>query len=432
MKVYHSQSGQTLLQGDSLEDLGDYLPTFLHANQSEQVDQEVTRALARLRDEQLPPDKVFSKWGLSGYRTYSLSDLWWGIYLAALYDSRYHAHLLEISDWVVQKYIEPQPIFMQLTYRLGKIEKPFLNIPVLASMDQGLFIELLAKTYRLAPTRKDLYARAVQLWQLFTDEDTFKKFGYFPFYAKAKPNLAATILLKTRLRRHQDEYQLLKQNSNLLFGLAALIEVAPEAEKPRWSKQYGEILNTWRKNYYDRTKKIFFTNYSHREGTVGSDLTVFHLIDLLSWSYRHLKNEDHLAWANEIADDWLKYQDQRTGLLPFLHPASTQQLKRFGVKPGATWLDSQVDFGVALLKLSASMNNTKYLPAVKKLWESIQKYHRQAHGYAASVQVETGAVLDYKYSLKMTALVNKLPMALTEFVHLRHDDSLVAQLLEDR
>ena len=192
------------------------------------------------------------------------------------------------------------------------------------------------------------------------------------------------------------------------------------------------IIDNFLRLFYDSDRGIFYTNFNIETRERGSDLTCFHLIELLVEMYRLFGSDEYLEVACAITDGFLKHQSAATGLIPFLHPEGDQQLKRFGIVHGISWLDSQVDFAVAIFKLGCVNGRSKYHDAFNQIVDGILTCHKKPYGYCCSVSVNDGKVLDPFYSTKMTALVLKIFIASDYQDYIFDPDTGIPAVLMDR
>jgi uncharacterized protein YyaL (SSP411 family) len=212
--------------------------------------------------------------------------------------------------------------------------------------------------------------------------------------------------------KRNSEFQLIKQNSNTFFGVISLYYVLEGDLKKSVKCEIKIIVDTWIKNYYNEKKGIFYTNFIHDTGYSGSDLTVFHFIEILIEVYNIFGNEKYLTIARKISDIYLNFQSSKTGLLPFLNPLSDNKLKRMELTKNDSWLDAEVDFAMAIIKLYKITKYDNYLNSAIKIIEGILKFHKLEHGFASVVNSDTGEIRNPIYSMKMTALILKPFIAL--------------------
>ncbi|CAK1934755.1 conserved hypothetical protein [Vibrio crassostreae] len=423
IKKFHATSGEVISYGPSFEDLGDYLPTLIMYGEKSIWVSEVNRVIQYLegnnslyRDEGKGFYKQFT-------RCYSQTDLVWGIILAAKFDDRFIEDIDVHLDRIYDEFIGSKPSFLILNHipytniKLPRLFSPKLKIT--SSEDHGMYIEVLVKAYELTGQHAHL-EKAKKLADHLYKSEFYRDNGFLSFY---ESNSIIGTIIKGKVKnfnKRNNEFQLVKQNSNALFGLY---------EIGLYFKEYMEIFNCaierWLSMFYDEGTGIFYTNYNVESGKKGSDLTVFHIIELLILA-------DKVSIAEKIANSVINTKSNVTGLMPFLNPNAEQSLKRMKLSERCTWLDSEVDFGVALVRLYQRTKNDYYLVVAKKINEGIENYHVGSHGFYSCVDFDTGAVIDDTYSAKMTALVSKLSIAIEHSEIINDRKNVYYDLLQDR
>lgn len=423
IKIFHGENGHVIEYGPSFEDLGDYLPTLVTFGKEQLWRKEVDRVIQFLsqnqyiyRDEGASFIKQFS-------RCYSQTDLVWGLILAAKYDRKYIDDIITPLEEISNNFLKGELNFLLLShipYTAYKLPKSLmLRLPISSSEDHGMYIEIYVKMYELTENIKYL-EKAQKVADVLYSAPHFKKYGFLEFY---KANNCWTKLLVNNLNqfsKREYEFQLLKQNSNALFGLYALSKHCKT-----YKATFDKALETWLAKFYDSKRNIFYTNFNVKSDEKGSDLTVFHIIELLILA-------EKTDVAKSIAYSFIAYQDKNTGLIPFLHPDSEQTLKRMNINDNESWLDSAIDFGVSIVRLYSLTKDEKLLDSAKRTLSGIEKYHKLDFGFAAKVSTINGKVLDDRYSAKMTALVSKLSIAIENLDSINDQSHHLYDLLQDR
>ena len=433
VKKFDASNGEVLLSGTSYEDLGDYLPALLFYKVDEMATNEVAKTVSELEKSQF----IFTKDqpGITGCfsRAYDQSDLIWGLQLAAMEDKSLNSIIDKALDTFWLGYWCDNGVMMRLT-RLPYIKMPLKYrfqplLKVLSAEDHGMFIELYAHQFSLTGDVRHL-DRANTIYESFISTAVFKKYGIFPFYSPT--NIASkTLVNRVQIfRRRAEQFQLLKQNSNILWGLFKVYEL--NTDNKILADSIQQILDGWLRNFFCPVSGVFFTNYDFTTGGRGADLTCFHMIELLVESARQFGRNDHLDKALQIAESFLRYQSHRTSLVPFLHPSVPHEIPRFQIDNGISWLDSTVDFAIAILKLGLTASDKKLVAKFERIADGVVKYHRLSHGYASSVAIEDGHLIDATYSTKMTALVLKLFIAQEDMANVFNRNTTTHYALHDR
>ncbi len=422
IKEFNSITGEVYKSGNSFEDLGDYLPVYFFLNRNDLVEQELEKVIEHLT----LSDYLFKESGSGVHkflnRCYSQTDLLWGLYLASLKDSKYTSVFVNTLNVVAATFLTDRPKMFLLDARsVSSILHPtrYLSLKVLSSEDHGMYIEIFCKAYEL--TGDSSYIdQAKTLLNKLMETETYSNHGFFPFFESQ--GLIANLVTRVvkGFSKRKGEFQLLKQNSNTMFGIYALGKHSDEC-----SALFKEIILRFIDKYFDSNLSIFYTNYSVERGPIGSDLTVFHIIELLLLA-------DEIDMAMTIADGVISTQSTTTGLIPFFNPNFKPKLKRINLTLNSSWLDSEVDFGVALMRLYAHSHKSRYIEAARKIQQGIEKFHRHEHGYCAEVNVESGQVINPKYSSKMNGLVAKLSYAIENPDVVIDENNFYYEVLQDR
>lgn len=423
IRKFSALTGDVKELGASFDDLGDYLPTLIMFGRKDLWEKEVDKVIDYLKSN----DNLFEECGkglISKFvRCYCQTDLLWGLILASKFDSKYVSEIIKPLEKVYDSFIAGKPNFLMLkripviNYDIPQVIRP--KIKILSSEDHGMYIEIFIKTYELTKDGRYL-SLAKELGSELFDSDFFRLNGFLEFYRPQ--TIFSSILTKVfrQFSKRDGEFQLLKQNSNALFGVYAL---------SKYEKKYKDLfystINVWIDKFYDDTKELFYTNYNTVSGEKGSDLTVFHIIELLILAGK-------VELAEKITRSILRNQSHNTGLIPFYHPSSEQSLKRMNARLSSSWLDSEVDFGVALVRLYEKTRDELYLNSALKVLDGIEKCHKKQYGFCAEVDYDTGEVVNPIYSAKMTGLISKLSLAIDNIDVINSQDHVYYDLLQDR
>jgi len=433
IRTYNALNGQKILGGNSFDDLGDYLPLFIYLNDAIYIDKHIDLFYDALKKTSFlykgnNNNRLFLN------RCYEHSDLLWGLIILCQFYPK-NIEKFEKTFNLTYEYF-----FVNIPYLFRWSHIPYTNIKIpqkispglkiLSSQDHGMFIEIFVNLFKLTKKEKWLNA-ASNLFNVLDQNKFFKKNLYFSYYDDQNYFLNKIIMNYKGFKKHQNEFQLVKQNSNTLFAILNYFEIANKAEKEKILALLEKVFNSWEDKFWLESNKVFFTNFKTDNNSGGSDLTIFHLIELLISTNQITKNNRLLNWAEKITNSILKLKG-KTGLLPFLNPNIEQHIKRMKLSKKASWLDSEVDFGVSLIKLSVATNNLKYFSEAKLLLNAIVKNHSTKFGYVSSVHIDSGVIMDPRSSTKMTSLVVKLFIAIDFAEQKRDHDILNHILLQDR
>jgi hypothetical protein len=292
-----------------------------------------------------------------------------------------------------------------------------------------MFIELYALLHKSTGKMDDL-EKGLRLARDFLAIREGEGEGYFPFYSADGLLAWGANRFVPSLRKRVGEFQLLKQNSNLMMGLLTLQNFCKDEEKAALCIE--AILDGWVQTFFDQVTETFYTNFQAESGRRGADLTAFHAVEIFLRAEVELGASRFLGVARSIADGFLRHQDPRTGLIPFIKPKAIQSMKRLNLAPGASWLDSGIDFTVALLRLYERTDDIRYLNSADALLEGLLVCHRADHGFFSVVDTSSGTPWDSKYSTKMTALVLKAIVARENVGRLNEFDTLPFWITQDR
>ena len=423
IKVFDSNNGKVQEYGPSYEDLGDYLPILIYYKKFDIIEEELYKVIDSLeknkyiyRNEGKGLIKYFT-------RCYSQTDLLWGLILYSRDSDKYKRNLEVLALKCYERFIKKSFSFIVASHlpftNIVMPDKLMAKYNIFSSDDHGMFIEIYSKIFEITGDSVFLDIAEDIANRLFFSP-MFNKNDFLPFYNSENSILKLLMSNINGFKKRESEFQLVKQNSNAMFGLYSLAKF-----DDKYKEKFNHIVNDWIKRFFNEEDAVFYTNYKIKTREKSSDLMVFHMIELLILA-------EKTDVAQKIADSYLVYQSSTTGLLPFFHPKVHQELKRMKLSPDDSWLDAEIDFGVALVKLYAKTNNKKYLTAAKLINKGVEQFHRKACGFASVVSIDNGEIRNPIYSTKMTALVAKLSIAIENCDSLSVYDSPLSELLQDR
>jgi hypothetical protein len=434
-KVYNAFNGDIITHGPSFEDLGDYLPIFYSFEKQELANQELDKTLAHLNKNDYIHRQ--EKPGLLGHfsRCYDQSDMLWGLQIARRAGKSVPELETVVDAWVKNFWEGRGYAFLLRTIPFVRQNIPLAMAPrirMLSGEDHGMFIEILANQAELSGEARFLEI-AYEIAQKFFKTKTFQQRCYFPFFESDSFLVNQTVMKLKPFRKRNNEFQLLKQNSNTMFGMIKLCDMLKSEKRgQKLKKTVQETLARWMVDYWDARLGLFLTNYNHSSGESGADITVFHFIDILIEASLVFDEKRYMDQAEQIAGSFLRCQNMTTGLVPFLHPDHTQELKCFNIQKNCSWLDGTVDFGISLFKLWHYTRNPSYKKAFEAILHGIITHHKQPFGYACGVSIVDGSLVNPQYSIKMTALILKIILAYQKGEEIKDPNSIVTYALMDR
>ena len=290
-------------------------------------------------------------------------------------------------------------------------------------------IEVFLENSDIFPEWKAPALKTVDLW---LDDYYFKRFGLFAFKSHPyseffnyingswrinSPSFHDRVnshfyylsrdTLKSRLRESffmslvdlptGFHFQFMKANTNFVFALLTAYSLTRD---DRYKKAIERWITSVKTNLF--RDGMIYGNYRLANYNQAYTLTDnFVMIDILCDAYHFLeKNEAYLDFAKAIADSWLKTR-WKNGLFP--------------VRPDALFdhIDDNIDFSIALRRISELTGDKNYSDIGFQCIESILKIHQQEDGYVTSVsregQLPEAAVVDPKYNgLLLKGIISNL------------------------
>ncbi len=398
--------GQSLDNRTSLSDLGDIVPFLLYfAAEDLALGQiEAARLLA-------PQGLLLSETPTKGvrgfYKSYEYSDYILG--LLAYYDySRQPAdrqQVIEALDQAIRLFR------FDLRWSSYNFRRWPWQLPIRDYRD-GMFVELLAQASVVLEQPSYL-----QLAQAFSDQlvddSQWKQWGVWPSFSFGGRAYHLWSQLFPRLRR----FELVKANSNTIFGLLQLYRQAPEQAL---RKAIETSLNAVIEHFTTAEGKV----WSQFEPGIGASketvTAAFTLIELLCDASVVLRQPSYVGVARRIADYWLAQQSS-LGLFP-LTPGHNK-----------SFVDSNTDMMVALYKIAELSLEPRYREAADRCLEGMVATFG-THNYPLHLDATTGEVINNVIKSKFLALFLKAIILKLEFDagHTIYQTSALFELLKDR
>lgn len=436
VKIYNSLNGRVIEYGNSYEDLADYIPFLIYFNEFNISKKEVEKTIKYLKKNQYLYHK--KETGINKYftKSYDQQDLIFGLILASEIDKSYLKEAEKtINSWK-NNFFKNNKLSMAklshcpiINFKIPK--KLQIAVPIISLQDHGMFIELYTILYEKTKNR-DYLENAIKIYNKLINIKKFKQKKFFPFYA-SQDNVSKFIYNHINIFKSKDnEFQLLKQNSNTLIGVLRLYRNLNGKMKIKVKNDIEKTIDSWINMFFDKNKKIFYTNYNIKTKIKCSNLTVFHIIDILTLAYIELKNKKYLNYAEIIANSFIKYKNKNSGLIPFYHPLNENNKETLKIGKNSSWLDTEVDFQNSLIRLYEITKNNKYLKNAKEITKGIVNYHKKKYGYAGSIDIKNLNVIESEYSFKNTGLILKIFISLKEWKNINNLNHKIYYILQDR
>lgn len=276
----------------------------------------------------------------------------------------------------------------------------------------GMFVELLAQATVVLEQPSYL-----QLAQAFSDQlvadSQWKRWGIWPSFSFGGRAYHLWSRLFPRLRR----FELVKANSNTIFGLLQLYRQAP---KQSLRIAIETSLSAISENFTTPEGKV----WSQFEPGIGASketvTAAFTLIEMLCDASVVLRQPSYVGVARRIADYWL-LQQSNLGLFP-LSPGRSK-----------SFVDSNTDMIVALYKLAELSMETRYRQAADRCLDGMVTTFGR-HNYPLHLDVTTGEVVNNVIKSKFLALFLKAIILKLEFDdgHTIYQTPTLFELLKDR
>lgn len=278
-----------------------------------------------------------------------------------------------------------------------------------ASPFNGGFIELWIDLYRLTGNMSYL-EWSQRLARGWIDTSTFRKQGIFA----RKLCTRSTYCDYFASRFATLKARLFKDNTNLIWGLLAL---ARESKDPVWREAIVHWVSGF-ETYFLNDGKVYLNIDQHMRGYDPSLKAAFSSMEVMSDLYlAGIEAPRVRTLACRIADHWLKLQWDN-GLFPEQPEGAHDHL------------DANLDFIVALYKLSAITGHPGYQEAADRCASALLKLHLTPQGYCLAVNARD-EVVNQRIIVKYQALLIKLALLPRDVGSLLHDSQRL-ELLRDR
>lgn len=282
-----------------------------------------------------------------------------------------------------------------------------LTLPVTNGIDTT-FIEVWTELYR--QTKDEKYSRlATETYLYYSQIQKNNPTGLIPLHHTDSP---LGVILKTLYREKFDRINVMKDNTNYLFGLLDMVRLGLSMTQVKES--FNLAHNTL--SSYARQNRL---NNILSSDKTSDLLSSFSFIDVSCDAYQLFKEDKYLIPAVCLADSWLSLQMNQTGLFPRNYSSNV------------SYFDSETDMAVALIKLYECTGNFAYKAKAVELLKGILKYHRKREGYVLQVNIYDGSVFSESFKTKFVALLIKLLHILSEERNIYEDDELF-MLAKDR
>jgi len=405
-----STDGRITYYEHILSDLGDYLPFIRFFGNEQFCRQQVEALRVHLKHGILKPrTRLF---GIPLTTAFEHTDLVLGLmdYYLLDKDGRILELAIEIMDQLLRKFYHNNAFHSFYLHGLNMV------VPVFSSID-GTYIELLVNLHSL--TGESRYLKAARdIWLFMRNIPTFRERGLFPHL-----HIAGNSLLLSKASNFFQGFRainLMKDNTNSAFAFLELYKVDhnPEVETEinRWTSSVErDALSKEGGAYW--CMELSGEKIRVRSGV---NLTAsFAVIDFLCDCGWILKQERFLTLAKRIADFWLGLQGTTTGLFPSVPDTS------------GSYLDSETDMIIALVKLHELTGEARYRESALRAFDGILRYHRRDRGYIMSVNIENGETINPAIKTKFVSLFLK---ALILFISEKeiYQNPWLHNLLKDR
>lgn len=304
--------------------------------------------------------------------------------------------------------------------------KKAIAIPMSSLHDIGMFPELLVQRSNVQNETQsmDFLSIATKIVDSIVDDEFTKKYGIFPNYLNLCDRLSPGVskwfdcLFRSKKHATATTANLFKENTNALASVLAVWEMTGE---PKYLKALNHWLDGCLKHMQTPSKMIAM-GWNPKKGVIHPPTDHnFQFVDLMCDIYHQTGQERFIESAEAVANTWLQARGS-SGFFPHHIEGRYSEL---------AMSDSQTDFSVALLKLSALTNNTSYSTAAEEVLQSISEYMYTGAGMANWVDVHSGKALDGVCKTKFLVLSLKGWFALDNKEKIYKDPDFTA-LLSDR
>jgi uncharacterized protein YyaL (SSP411 family) len=291
---------------------------------------------------------------------------------------------------------------------ISAYKSPILKSPFSVSGYSGVYIEELARLYRLTGEEKYLN-HASELAKPWISEKRFTEYGLFFFHPTSRLFRFFELILKATASSSFDTAIMMKPNTNMIYGLLELYRVGKD-------DYVREAISKWLSNLRRlKAGEFYYSNYNCKTNvanTINLETNAT-ILDILIEAYIVLNDKKLLDAAKKNADEWLSLQTS-SGLVPNSPEDVTNYHSFKGVfpviheMPGRyARLDPQVDLSVGLFKLSELTGDEKYQKAAIDIIEGILKYHKFEESYVEFVDTQTLEKKGFEIETKFLALLLK-------------------------
>lgn len=278
-----------------------------------------------------------------------------------------------------------------------------------ASPFNGGFIELWIDLYE--QTGRGCYLEwAQRLGRGWIETSTFRKQGIFARKLCARSRIGDHLVSRLATLKAR----LFKDNTNLVWGLIALAKATGDTV---WRKAIAHWLDGF-ETLFLNNGNVFLNVDQRSRGYEPSLKAAFSTVDLLTDLYlAGIELPRARVLGCRVADHWLTLQWEN-GLFPELPEG------------GRDHLDANLDFVIALYKLSAITDRPRYQEAANRCATALLKLHLTPQGYCLAVNAQ-GVVEDPRIIVKYQALLMKLALLPSDIDSLLGDAPRL-ELLRDR
>jgi hypothetical protein len=375
------RSGNKLRPFNIFSDLGDFLSFLLYFGEEEFIDKQIEILKKELGSKGILVSQ-FPTLGINGLaKTYEYTDLLLGLTDYYLYkrDEKSKKLLLEVADKAIEIFsLDSNPTSF---YKVG-----LGQLPVLDTRD-GTLIECFLDIARATKEKKYIDV-AKNIYKHLFNNSFYRKYHLLPTFTTYQWLIPFLRGSKFHMFR---EAEICKNSTNTIFALHSLYKhTKDESVKDNIFKMIDGI-----RSLANKSGGIYKTyNPKNKNKSIISLTPSFAMLDLLCDTYRLFRRGEDLAFARDIASFWLK-QEGKTGLLPLIS----------GKKD--SFIDSETDMSVALIKLYEITGEDKYKSASERIFKGMIEFHGKLD-YCLSVNIDTGNLVSDAQRTKFLTLFLKL------------------------